>query len=232
MIINLDPQKKPFFLPYVNNRIIILNKKPSKQSNTPQHKDSQIRLKFFGDYNNNFGVLTLNHNNNNPIPKQTHSPGFHNKFLNKVLNSPNTSENTLSFSQINLNKRNRREQPVKPTYNTETENKHYCRIKKPSFKSSSKPLSPLSNQSNTLLLRYLNNNTTTTTTNTAIKNNPSINRNISSLLTVKKIPKEIFRSTIQYAPRTTFNKKLPKCFNESVYSTSYNTISSNENPYY
>jgi hypothetical protein len=231
MIINLYPQKKPFFLPYVNNRIIILNKKPSKQSNTPQHKDSQIRLKFFGDYNNNFGVLTLNHNNNNPIPKQTHSPGFHNKFLNKVLNSPNTSENTLSFSQINLNKRNRREQPVKPTYNTETENKHYCRIKKPSFKSSSKPLSPLSNQSNTLLLRYLN-NTTTTTTNTAIKNNPSINRNISSLLTVKKIPKEIFRSTIQYAPRTTFNKKLPKYFNESVYSTSYNTISSNENPYY
>ena len=49
---------------------------------------------------------------------------------------------------------------------------------------------------------------------------------------LKKIPKEIFRSTIQYAPRTTFNKKLPKYFNESVYSTSYNTISSNENPYY
>ena len=225
-MINLEQQKKPFFLPYVNNRIIILNKKPSKQSNTPQHKDSQIRLKFFGDFKNNFGVLTLNHNNNQPISKQTQSPGFHNKFLHKVLNKPLHSENTLSFSHINLNKRNapiRSDQPVKPAYTAETD-KH-SRIKNSSFKS--KPLSPLSNQSttNTLLLRYLSSNTTNTS-------NPSINRNISSLLTVKKIPKEIFRSTIQYAPRITFNKKLTKYFNESVYSTSYNTISSNENPYY
>ena len=222
-MINLKQQKKPFFLPYVNNRIIILNKKPSKQGNTPQHKHSQIRLKFFGDFNNNFGVLTLNHTNTQPKPKQGHSPGFHNKFLHKLLNKPLHSENTLSFSHINLKKRNNtatRCEPGKTVYSTENEKQ--SRSKKSFLKA--KPLSPLSKQSitNSLLMRYLNQNIS----------NTSENRNISSLLTIKKIPKEIFRNTIQYAPRVTFNSKLTKHFNESVYSTSYNTISSNENPYY
>lgn len=224
---NFEQQKKPFFLPYVNKRIIILNKKPSKQSNTPQHKDSQIRLKFFGDFNNNFGVLTLNQANQQKH-KQSYSPGFHNKFLHKVLNKQSLNENTLLFSRINLNK-----QPppsnsnINSIYHSEMEK--FYRSKKtklPSKPSKKKSLSPLSSQTsnNEVILNQLLTNTNTST--------PIGNRNISSLLTIRKIPKEIFRSTIQYAPRVTFNKKLTKFFNESAYSTSYNTISSNENPYY
>ena len=221
---------QPFEFPILNKRVIVLEKNITQKSrNLSQKQGLNIRLNIFGDYNNKFGVLTRNmssvnkeeeSNDNNNTKKKMFNPGFHNKILCNLFKKDKKEDKEVLFSRINLRKYNSIGTAVlnsdvnKHKANENNMNIHHKHKKK-------KAVSIITDRKpEEILIRnlYLNNN------------NYERKRDIKTLLTVKKIPKEIFRNTLQSTPKVPFNnhKHMLRYFNSHSINNNNTLSSTNE----
>lgn len=224
---------QPFEFPILNKRVIVLEKNITHKSrNFSQKQGMNIRLNIFGDYNNKFGVLTRNmsvvtkeedDDDNNNTKKRMFNPGFHNKILCNLFKKDRKEEKEVLFSRINLRKHNSINTVVlnsdinkhKTSENNINIHHHHHQHKH----KKKKAVSIITDRKpEEILIRnlYLNNN--------------ERKKDIKTLLTVKKIPKEIFRNTLQMSPKVQFNnqnKHILRYFNS--HSINNNTLlSTNE----
>ena len=225
---------QPFEFPILNKRVIVLEKNITHKSrNFSQKQGMNIRLNIFGDYNNKFGVLTRNisvvtkeeEDDDNNGKKRMFNPGFHNKILCNIFKKDKKEDKEVLFSRINLRKHNsistvvlnsemNKHKASENNINIHHHNQHKHKKKKAvSIITDRKP--------EEILIRnlYLNNN------------NNERKKDIKTLLTVKKIPKEIFRNTLQSSPKVQFNnqnKHMLRYFNSHSINNNNTLLSTNE----
>ena len=220
---------QPFEFPILNKRVIVLEKNITQKSrNFSQKHGMNIRLNIFGDYNNKFGVLRRNmssvnkeeeDDDNNNTKKKMFNPGFHNKILCNLFKKDKKEDKEVLFSRINLRKYNSISTVVlnsdvnKHKANENNMNIHHKHKKK-------KAVSIITDRKpEEILIRNL-----------YFNNNNERKRDIKTLLTVKKIPKEIFRNTLQSTPKVPFNnhKHMLRYFNSHSINNSNTLLSTNE----
>ena len=217
---------QPFEFPILNKRVIVLEKNPHKSRNNSQKQGMNIRLNIFGDYNNKFGVLTrnmsaVNKEDDDHGKKKMFNPGFHNKLLCNLFKRDKKEEKEVLFSRIYLRKQHStvvlnsdigKHKASENNINIHHQHKHKKK----------KAVSIITDRKHEeLLIRnlYLSSNS---------NSNNEHKRDIKTLLTVKKIPKEIFRNTLQLSPKVTFNNRMLKYFNSHSINNSNTLISTNE----
>lgn len=199
---------KPFELPIVNKRIIVLDKKHHNSRNASHHKGMQIRLNIFGDYNNKFGVLSrkMSMVTKEEEKKRIFNPGFHNKVLSNLFSGYKKEEKDVLFSRIFLRKQN----STMMEMNSEVGKK---RNDKKKMKKAVSIITDRRNEEFCIRNMYVNSD---------------CHKNMNTLLTVKKIPKDVFRKTLHFSPKAEMHYRFRKYFNATI-SNSNNTISTNEN---
>ena len=213
---------QPFEFPVLNKRVIVLEKHPQKSRNFSQKQGMHIRLNIFGDYNNKFGVLTRNmsvvhKDEDDNAKKKMFYPGFHNKLLSNLFKRENKEEKEVLFSRIYLRKQhstvilNSDVGKHKASDNANTQHNKHKRKKAVSIITDRKH--------EELLIRnlYLQNR----------NSNSEHEQDIKTLLTVKKIPQEVFRNTFQLSPKVPLNNRMLRYF-QSHSTNNSNTFSTND----
>jgi hypothetical protein len=159
----------------------------------------------------------------NNTKKRMFNPGFHNKILCNLFKKDRKEDKEVLFSRINLRKHNsintvvlnsdiNKHKTSENNINIYHHNHHkYKKKKAVSIITDRKP--------EEILIRnlYLNNN--------------ERKKDIKTLLTVKKIPKEIFRNTLQSSPKVQFNnqnKHMLRYFNSHSINNNNTLLSTNE----